>query len=85
MNTESRQLRGWKEIAGYLRVSERSAKRWEQSRGLPVRQMAGASRDVVFAFTDELNAWLSLSSERRWQQAFARFDAVEHELGTART
>ena len=58
MNSESRQLRGWKEIAGHLRVSERSAKRWEQSRGLPVRRMAGSSRDVVFAFTEELDSWL---------------------------
>lgn len=58
MNMEPRQLRGWKEIAGHLRVSERSAKRWEQSRGLPVRRMAGSSRDVVFAFPEELDSWL---------------------------
>ena len=58
MNAESRQLRGWKEIASHLRVSERSAKRWEQSRGLPVRRMAGSSRDAVFAFTEDLDSWL---------------------------
>jgi hypothetical protein len=54
----SSQLRGWKEIAGCLRVSERSAKRWEATRGLPIHRVPGAARDAVFALSDELDAWL---------------------------
>ena len=30
-------LIGWKEIAQYLRVSERTAQRYQESRGLPVK------------------------------------------------
>lgn len=58
MTLGSRQLRGWKEIAVHLNVSERSAKRWEKSRKLPVHRVTGLSRDAVFARVDELDAWL---------------------------
>lgn len=51
------QLRGWKEIAAYLKASERSAKRWEKTRGLPVRRLPGTSRDGVFAVPEEIEAW----------------------------
>ena len=29
---------GWKEIANYLRVSEKTAQRYQQERGLPVKK-----------------------------------------------
>ena len=58
MDTPSDQLRGWKEIAAYLKASERSVMRWEASRGLPVRRIPGDARDAVFAIRQELDAWL---------------------------
>ena len=56
---EPRQLHGWKEIARFLDASERSVKRWEETRSLPVHRVPGRGRDAVFAATDELTAWRS--------------------------
>ncbi len=50
-------LRGWKEIGRHFGVDERTAKRWEASRGLPVHRVPGDSRASVFAFADELDGW----------------------------
>jgi len=52
-------LNSWKEIAGFLRVDVKTAQRWESTRGLPVRRLPGAGRKTVFAFQDEIEAWLS--------------------------
>ena len=57
MELDRPQLRGWKEIASYLHSSERSVKRWEGSRGLPIHRVSGKSRDAVFARPDELDRW----------------------------
>jgi hypothetical protein len=51
-------VRGWKEIADYLHVAERTAKRWERARHLPVRRVGGTSRDAVFARCADLDQWL---------------------------
>jgi hypothetical protein len=57
-STPVRQLRGWKEIAAYLRSSERTAQRWERERGLPVRRVPSpGGRDVVFASPEEIDHW----------------------------
>jgi tetratricopeptide (TPR) repeat protein len=53
-----RRLTSWKEIAAFLGRDERTAKRWEASRGLPVRRMPGAGHSSVFAYTDEIEAWM---------------------------
>ena len=52
-------LRGWKEIGAFLGVDERTVKRWELARGLPVRRVPGEARAPVFAFRSELTAWLA--------------------------
>jgi hypothetical protein len=57
METEDR-LSGWKEIAGYLRRSERSVQRWEAELGLPVQRKKTRKGQVVFARRSELDAWL---------------------------
>jgi tetratricopeptide (TPR) repeat protein len=54
-----RRLTSWKEIAAFLGRDERTAKRWEDTRGLPVRRVPGAGRSSVFAYTDEIEAWMS--------------------------
>lgn len=52
-------LRGWKEIGRRLGVDERTAKRWEATRGLPVHRVPGEPRAPVYAHPAELSAWLS--------------------------
>ena len=51
-------LVSWKEIAVYLNRAERTVKRWERERGLPVHRVPGGERGSVFAYPDELAEWL---------------------------
>src|SRR5690348_16883753 len=53
-----RRLTSWKEIAAYVGRDERTVKRWEASRGLPIRRVPGASHGSVFAYAHEIEAWL---------------------------
>lgn len=55
---QGRRLNTWKEIASYFGCDERTVKRWEASRGLPVRRLPNGSRSAVFAYEAELKAWL---------------------------
>jgi len=45
----------WEEIAGYLRISRRSAQRMEKICDLPVRRKG---RGFVYAFKEEIDSWL---------------------------
>src|SRR5579863_6699929 len=54
----NRRLDSWKEIAAFFGRDERTVKRWEKERLLPVHRLPGGSRARVFAFTDELQAWM---------------------------
>ena len=63
MDTDA--LRGWKEIAAYLKASERSVTRWESTRGLPVHRVPGSGRDAVFAQRRELEAWMAAQLQQR--------------------
>ena len=60
-------LDGWKEIAAYLEVAERTAQRMEGI-GLPVRRlhvpMAGRDKQRVYAYRSELDAWLQAGGNR---------------------
>jgi tetratricopeptide (TPR) repeat protein len=58
MTTRHRQLRDWKEIAAFFGRDERTVRRWERQRGLPVHRISGGARNLVFAYTDELERWL---------------------------
>jgi len=55
-------LRSWKEIAGFFGTDERTAKRWEASRGLPVHRVPGGARPTVYAERAELEQWLKSAS-----------------------
>lgn len=48
----------WKSIAQYLGRSSRTLQRWHRAYGLPVHRLGGDSSSV-FAYADELDAWLS--------------------------
>jgi tetratricopeptide (TPR) repeat protein len=51
-------LDSWKGIAVFFGRDERTVKRWEKERGLPVHRMPGGARSGVFAYTSELSAWM---------------------------
>jgi tetratricopeptide (TPR) repeat protein len=51
-------LDSWKEIAAYFGCDERTVKRWEGRRGLPVYRAPGGGKTTVYAFAAELEAWL---------------------------
>ena len=51
-------LVGWKAIAAYLSRDERTAMRWALHRGMPVKRIAGQARSSVYAWPDDLDAWL---------------------------
>jgi len=53
-----KRLDSWKEIAAFLGRAERTVKRWETERGLPVRRVPGSGRGGVFAYSNELAGWL---------------------------
>ena len=50
-------LETWKEVAAFFSRDERTVKRWEVQRGLPVRRLPGAGRSRIYALVDELEAW----------------------------
>jgi len=57
-------LDSWKDIAAYLGRGERTVKRWERDRSLPVHRLPGGGKGSVYAFTAELDVWLiSANSE----------------------
>ncbi len=56
-------LNSWKEIATFFERDERTVKRWEASRGLPVQRVPGAARCKVYADTRALKNWLRQDSE----------------------
>ena len=51
-------LSGWKAIAAFFGRDERTVKRWEITRGLPIRRVPG-QRAPVWADVDELRRWRS--------------------------
>ena len=52
-------LDSWKEIAAFFGRAERTVKRWETERGLPVHRLPGSGKGSVFAYSGELSAWLA--------------------------
>jgi hypothetical protein len=53
-----KRLDSWKEIASFFGRDERTVKRWEKERGLPVYRVPGSARGGVFAYAEELAEWL---------------------------
>jgi tetratricopeptide (TPR) repeat protein len=58
-STGGKRLDSWKEIGAFFNRDERTVKRWETTRGLPVHRVPGGGR--VYAYTEELKAWLESS------------------------
>jgi hypothetical protein len=57
---ESRKrLTSWKDIARHLERDVRTVMRWEKERSLPVHRVPGPRPSRVWAYADELTAWLA--------------------------
>jgi tetratricopeptide (TPR) repeat protein len=54
-----RRLIGWKAIGQFLGCTERTARRWETERALPVHRIPGSGRRSVWVHAEELSAWLN--------------------------
>jgi hypothetical protein len=59
----------WKEIAQYLGKGVRTAQRWEQEAGLPVRRQTGEGRGKVLAFPSEIDEWKLSATARNGDQS----------------
>lgn len=55
---EEGRLDSWKQIAAYLRRSERTVRRWHLIEGLPVHRHQHLARGSVWAYRHELDSWL---------------------------
>ncbi len=65
-------LVSWKEIASFLDRAERTVRRWERDRGLPVHRVPGGERGGVYAYPSELADWLrGKSSELEADDVFS--------------
>ncbi len=53
-----KRLDGWKDVASHLGRGERTVKRWDVERGLPIHRVPGAGRATIYAYTAELDEWL---------------------------
>jgi hypothetical protein len=51
-------LDSWKQIAAYFNRDQRTVQRWEIQRGLPVHRIPGGLKSAVYAFPNEIEAWL---------------------------
>ena len=83
-------LVSWKEIASFLGRAERTVRRWERERGLPVHRVPGGERGGVYAYPSELTDWLKGKAGELDEDDSAGAQAVDgnaansaEELGTA--
>jgi Tol biopolymer transport system component len=57
--SQGSRLDSWKAIADYLGRNVRTATRWADERGLPIHSVPGGKRRAIFAYKDEIDAWLN--------------------------
>jgi TolB-like protein/Tfp pilus assembly protein PilF len=79
--TQGQRLDSWKEIAAFLGRGERTVKRWETERGLPVRRVPGGGRSAVFAYTKELSEWLKGKTDELEDGDTASVNSAQPEAG----
>jgi TolB-like protein/Tfp pilus assembly protein PilF len=80
-----KRLDSWKEIATFLGRAERTVKRWETERGLPVHRVPGGGRSAVFAYSNELTDWLKGRSDELDADDSAQGDAEDPKIESAAT
>lgn len=57
-------IESWKEIAAFFGRDERTVKRWEKTRNLPIHRLPG-DKGGVFAYTSELTLWLNSAGKEK--------------------
>ena len=60
MNPEAEgktRLESWKQVAAYFGRADRTVKRWEAERGLPIHRLPGSPKSRIYAEIAELEAW----------------------------
>jgi len=67
-------LDSWKEIAAYLKYSERTVRRWEQE-GLPIHRHPHKKKAAIYAYRAEIDAW--------WRNGHERLEQREAKLAIA--
>jgi tetratricopeptide (TPR) repeat protein len=82
--SKDRRLNSWKEIAAFFGKDERTVKRWEAARGLPVRRVPGGARTTVFAYVRELEQWLGGTTQASDSLTVAPDGAALAGVGSAR-
>ncbi len=78
-----RKLVSWKSIAAYFDCDQRTAKRWEHERGLPVHRAPGGKRSGVFAYPSELDSWLRTGDQEQNLRSRGLEEKPEAEEGNA--
>ncbi len=61
--SQKTRLNTWKEVGAFFGKSERTVKRWESERGLPIHRLPGEARSVIYAEVAELETWLQGAGE----------------------
>jgi TolB-like protein/tetratricopeptide (TPR) repeat protein len=57
MSGAERRLDSWKEIAAHFNRDVTTVRRWERREGLPVHRHAHQSRNSIYAYVHEVDAW----------------------------
>ncbi|HEV3306070.1 MAG TPA: tetratricopeptide repeat protein [Candidatus Sulfotelmatobacter sp.] len=78
--TPKKRLDSWKEIAAFFGRDERTVKRWEKERALPVYRVPGSARGGVFAYAEELAEWLKAPNVP-WEAEVATVNPASDESG----
>ncbi|MGD0569460.1 MAG: tetratricopeptide repeat protein [Candidatus Sulfotelmatobacter sp.] len=79
-----KRLDSWKEIAAFFGRDERTVKRWEKERRLPVYRVPGSARGSVFAYAEELAEWLKAPNDALDAAESAAAEAVSAEEDSGR-
>ena len=79
---ENRRLDSWKEIAQFFGRDERTVRRWEERRGLPVRRVPGGGKTTVYAFVVDLETWLKQGGEAADSEEPSHTPAAEADRST---
>jgi tetratricopeptide (TPR) repeat protein len=59
VEAKARHLHGWKAIGMFVGRDERTVKRWEAHRAMPVHRLPGGGKATVWADEAELTAWMN--------------------------
>jgi hypothetical protein len=82
LEPEPGRLNGWKEIALHLGKGTRTVQRWEKLYGLPVHRIGREGGEIVFAFRDEIDHWVS-ATEGQLRSSSAEANDLEPALASA--